>query len=85
MSQNVVGAVTVHVAPPGDAVTVYEVTGDPFSLAGGSNETVAESVVVPAVITAETFCGADGAAIAVTPVDAKEALDSPLLFTAFTA
>ena len=84
ISQKVVGAVTVHVAPPGDAVTVYEVTGDPFSFAGGLNETVAESVVVPAVITAETFSGAEGRATAVTAVEASDALDSPLLFTAFT-
>lgn len=79
-----VGAVTVQVAPPGEAVTVYEVTGEPFSLAGGSNETVAESVVLPAVITAATFCGADGAAIAITAVEDCEGLDSPLTFTAFT-
>ncbi len=71
-------------APPGDAVTVYEVTGEPFSFAGGSKETVAERVVVPAVITAETFRGADGRATAVTAVDAKDAADSPLALTALT-
>ena len=84
ISQYVVGAVTVHVAPPGDAVTVYEVIGDPFSFAGGSNETVAESVIVPAVITADTFNGADGRATAVIPVEASESLELPLLLTAFT-
>jgi hypothetical protein len=63
---------------------VYEIIGEPFSLAGGSNETVAERVVVPAVITAETFRGADGAATAVTPSESKDALDSPFEFTAFT-
>jgi hypothetical protein len=47
-------------------------------------ETVAESVVVPAVITAETPCGADGTATAVTAVEANEADDSPLPLTAFT-
>jgi len=42
---------------------------------GALNETVAESVVVPAVITAETFCGAEGAATPVTAVESKDALD----------
>ena len=84
MSQYKVGAVTVQVAPPGEAVTVYEVTVEPFSLRGASNETVAERVVLPAVITAETFRGADGAATAVTAVDASDALDSPRVFTALT-
>jgi hypothetical protein len=60
------------------------VTGDPFSFAGGSNETVADRVVVPAVITAETFSGAEGVATAVVEVEAKEADDSPLLLTALT-
>jgi hypothetical protein len=60
------------------------VTGDPFSFAGGSNETVADRVVLPAVITAETFSGAEGAATAVVEVEAKEADDSPLLLTALT-
>ena len=84
ISQYVVGAVTIHVAPPGEAVTVYEVIGDPFSFAGGSNETLAESVIVPAVITADTFNGADGRATAVIPVEASESLELPLLLTAFT-
>ena len=84
ISQYVVGAVTIHVAPPGEAVTVYEIIGDPFSFAGGLNETVAESVIVPAVITADTFNGADGRATAVIPVEASESLELPLLLTAFT-
>jgi hypothetical protein len=70
-----VGAFTVHVAPPGDAVTRYEITAEPLSVDGALNETVAERVVVPAVITAETFCGAEGAATAVTAVESKDALD----------
>jgi hypothetical protein len=70
-----VGEFIVQVAPPGDAVTVYEVTGEPFSLAGGSKETVAERVVVPAVITATTFKGAEGGATAVTAVEESESLD----------
>ena len=74
----------MQVAPPGEAVTVYEVTADPLSVAGGSKETVAESVVLPAVITAATFCGAEGAAIAITAVEACDAVDSPRTFTAFT-
>ena len=53
-------------------------------MAGGSNETVAESVVVPAVITALTFCGAEGAATAVTGDEARDALDWPLALTALT-
>jgi hypothetical protein len=63
---------------------VYEVTGEPFSFAGGSNETVAERVVAPASITAETFSGAEGLATAVTAVDANDAADSPLVLTALT-
>jgi hypothetical protein len=63
---------------------VYEVTGEPFSFAGGSNETVAERVVAPASITAETFSGAEGLATAIVAVEAKEADDSPLLLTALT-
>jgi hypothetical protein len=47
-------------------------------------ETVAERVVVPAVITAETPCGADGTATAVTAVESKDALDSPFELTALT-
>jgi hypothetical protein len=56
-------------------VTRYEITAEPLSVDGASNDTVAESVVVPAVITAETFCGAEGAATAVTAVESKDALD----------
>jgi hypothetical protein len=45
---------------------------------------VADNVVVPAVITAETFSGAEGAATAVTASELSEALDCPVEFTAFT-
>jgi hypothetical protein len=45
---------------------------------------VAESVVVPAVITAETFSGAEGEATAIVAVEANEADESPLAFTALT-
>ena len=65
----------MQVAPPGEAVTVYEVIADPLSVSGASNETVALSVVVPAVMIAETFRGADGAAIAVTAVEASDSAD----------
>ena len=75
ISQKVVGALTVQVAPPGEAVTVYEITSEPLFVAGASNDTVAESVVVPAVTTALTFCGAEGAATAVTGEEASEAAD----------
>lgn len=37
----VAGATAVHVPPPGDADTVYPVTGDPPSDCGGDHETVA--------------------------------------------
>jgi hypothetical protein len=53
-------------------------------VAGASNDTVAESVVLPAVITADTFNGAEGAATAVTAVESSDALDCPFEFTAFT-
>jgi hypothetical protein len=60
------------------------VTSDPLLLAGASKETVAESVIVPAVMTALTFCGADGAATAVAGEEAREAADCPLELTALT-
>ena len=57
---------------------------EPLLLKGISKETVAESEVDPAVITAETFRGADGTATAVTTLEANDADDCPTLFMALT-
>mgnify|MGYP000999922931 CR=1 FL=1 len=78
------GAVISGSAGEGLQVQHDAAIGGDLSVAGASNDTVAESVVVPAVITAETFSGAEGAATAVVEVEAKEADDSPLLLTALT-
>jgi hypothetical protein len=56
--QEVAGDITVHVAPPGDAVTVYEVGAPPVE--GATTEIVAfpspaETVGVPGVPGAATF------------------------------
>jgi hypothetical protein len=49
ITQVVAGALAIHVAPPGDAVNVYEVIAGPPVLAGGVSETVAEPFPIVAV------------------------------------
>jgi hypothetical protein len=69
-----------HEAPPGDRVTVYPVTGEPPSVAGGNHEMVADPF--PAV--AEILPATPGAPIGVTAeVPALEG-ESPALFVATT-
>jgi hypothetical protein len=67
-------------APPGDAVTVYEVIGEPPVEAGGEKLTVA----VPLPGVADTPVGAPGADAATTPVTADIALVDPPAFVAVT-
>src|SRR5690242_14875590 len=66
--------------PPGLEVTRYWVMGDPPSLAGAENDTVAWAS--PAV--AEPIVGAPGAAAGVTEFEALDAAPSPTEFVAVT-
>ena len=68
------------VAPPGLAVTVYPVIGDPPSEDGGAQVTVAWAL--PAV--AETLVGAPGTVIGVTAADNSDAGLVPRAFIAVT-
>ena len=47
--QDVAGALAIHVAPPGEAVIVYEVIAGPPVFDGGVSETVAEPFPIVAV------------------------------------
>jgi len=74
-TQDVLGAATRHVAPPGDAVTVYDVIGEPPLLVGAVNETTAD----PSWAVAVTAVGAPGTSTGVTelvvaPTDCPAAL-----------
>lgn len=77
-THEVAGEVTVHVAPPGDAVTVYDVIGDPPLLAGATTVTLAVSL--PG--TTYPIDGAPGVVRGVTEVVA--AVEAPAAFTATT-
>ena len=77
-THDVAGDVTVHVAPPGDAVTVYDVIGDPPLLAGATTVTLAVSL--PG--TTYPIDGAPGVVRGVTEVVA--AVEAPAAFTATT-
>ena len=77
-THDVAGDVTVHVAPPGDAVTVYDVIGDPPLLAGATTVTLAVSL--PG--TTYPIEGASGVVRGVTEVVA--AVEAPAAFTATT-
>jgi len=72
-TQEVAGAFTVHVAPFGEAVTVYDAIAGPPVLVGAVNETVAE----PLPDTAFTPVGASGFPAGVTAEDVA-ALDVPV-------
>jgi hypothetical protein len=76
----VVGAVEVHVAPPGDAVTVYPVIGEPPDDTGAVHETV--TWAFPGV--PDTPVGAPGTVRGVTAADAADAGESPAAFVATT-
>ena len=70
--------VVVAVAPPGLAVTVYPVTGEPPLLAGADHDTSA--CQFPA--TAVTPVGAPGTVFGVTAVLADEAVEVPAALVA---
>ena len=70
----------VHVAPPGLAVTVYELIAAPPVLAGAVHDTVAE--LSPAV--AVTAVGAPGTVLGVTALEAADAEPVPDPFVAVT-
>jgi hypothetical protein len=76
-THEVAGAVTVQVAPPGEAVTVYEAIAGPPVTVGAVKETVAE----PLPITAFTPVGASGLPAGVIEEDAVP-LDVPIELTA---
>jgi hypothetical protein len=69
----------VAVAPPGDAVTVYDVTLEPLLLTGGRNETLADWFPR----TADGVVGAVGAPAGVTVADAFDNVDSPMALVVF--
>ena len=77
-----VAPVVDPVAPPGDAVTVYPVMGEPPLEAGAVHDTVANAF--PA--TADTAVGAPGAVgpVGVTAVDGADAAPGPMVFVATT-
>ena len=68
------------VAPPGDAVTAYEVIAEPPLLTGATNPTVTSPL--PRVPT--TNVGAPGTVAGVTDADALEATPVPTAFVAVT-
>ena len=76
--QLVVGA--EQVAPPGEAVAVYDVIEFPPFEAGADQET--KAVVAPA--TAVTEVGAPGPVYGTTPLDAADEMEVPSTFVAVT-
>jgi hypothetical protein len=77
-----VAPVVVAVRPPGEAVTVYPVTGDPPSFAGAIQSTCAD----PFPEVAETTVGGSGAVDdeGTTAALATEAAEVPATFVAVT-
>jgi hypothetical protein len=79
----VAGALTVQVAPPGLAVTVYDEMAAPPLLDGAVQETEAEAEPSPDV--AVTPVGAPGTTGAgVTELEAEDGLESPAVLWAVT-
>jgi len=78
-THDVPGAATWHVAPPGDAVTVYDVIAEPPLLVGAVNDTSAD----PSCAIAVTADGAPGTSTGVTELVVAPT-DCPAAFTAFT-
>ena len=85
ITHDVEGASTVQVAPPGEAVTVYLVMGDPPSFAGAVNSIVALREFALAVTVALTFMGLEGVPSAVTASDGKDGAELPTEFVAETS
>ena len=79
-THDVAGDVTVHVAPPGDAVTVYEVGVPP--LLGATTVTVAWPSPATAVGVPGVPGAAGKAAVGVTELLVALALDVPAEFVA---
>jgi len=79
------GASTVQVVPPGEAVTMYLVMGDPPSLVGAVNSIVALKEFALAVTVAVTFVGLEGTPSAVTASDGKDGAEFPTEFVAVTS
>jgi hypothetical protein len=71
---------TLHVAPPGEAVTVYPVMAEPPLSVGGVKETRA----LPLPSTAETDVGDCGTVAGVAVTNAVEDSESPTPFVAMT-
>jgi hypothetical protein len=69
-----------QVAPPGNAVAVYAVMGEPPFDDGAIQETVA----FPLPATVETFVGGPGTAADVTVGESELAVEKPAMFSAFT-
>lgn len=78
--QLVAPAGAVHVAPPGEAVTVYPVIAAPPSLIGAVNETVA----LESPATAVMDVGASGADAGVAVTETVEDSESPTPLVAMT-
>ena len=71
----------VQLRPPGDEITVYDVTAEPPLFAGADHETSTEE----SPNTPDTPVGAPGAVAGTTADDADEAEPAPAMFAARTA
>jgi hypothetical protein len=77
-----VPVVVVQLAVPGDAIAVYDVIGDPPSLAGATQSMSA--LVVTPTPTADTLVGAVGTVGTNTPADAEDGALEPTPLVATT-
>jgi hypothetical protein len=73
--------VEVQVAPPGVAVTVKEVTGEPPVLVGATQDT---TEAPSTAVVAETDVGAPGTPRGTAPSDGRDAAEEPDRFEATT-
>jgi len=80
MVQVVAGALTVHEAPPGVAVIVYDKIGDPPSLVGGDSVIVAERLPTVTV----SMVGGFGTLSGVTATVASDESEVPTPLVAVT-
>jgi hypothetical protein len=72
-------AVVVHAPPPGDAVTVYWVTGDPFGSALDQ-----ATVTVPSPPTAVGAAGVRGTPEGTRALEGSDSGEAPATFVALT-
>ena len=70
----------VQLRPPGDEITVYDVTAEPPSDDGADHETTTD----PALLTPTTPVGEPGSVAGTTADEAEEAEPAPALFVAAT-